>query len=843
MLRALKTTLSAAALLAATAATGLSPYRAASSPAAAEGPGAVKSSRISPDAAEGAREFARLGDLPIHDRWEHFTVRDGLPDNHAFSVRVDGDRIWVGTSNGLALYENGRWSSYGTGDGLPHRVVLSLDVNRRTGDVWIGTMGGLARFSGGRFDVYTQLSSGLPNDVVNGVRYEPEEDALWAATAMGAGRLDLRTGTWSIFTHENTPMHEPWTYAVAAGDGRVFVGAWGAGVLEFTRATGEWREYRDPDKEFEIDLFADDGPVSDVTSSVDYAEGILWQATYVGLTRYDGREWRSYFAGDSGLAGDFVNFARAQGSLCWLATDQGASLTDGEDWISYRRLPDGRGEARFTARDGTVKLRTTPTAPGDNFILGVDSRGDEVWLATGRGVSHGRRTGSVAGGWKIAPGSSRPEAPGESPAGSARFRYAGTPDPLRPYGGRGVYKDFFTERSGFRGPGRDEPEPTGLETVRIGFIGPLEDQDNPVLSPGARSGIRGHPKAVYGRRLLHGAAMAVQEANAAGGYQGKPYQIVPRTDLVLWGQTSNEMVRFAFEDEVWAVLAAIDSNHTHVLSRTTLKTEVPIVSGGSTDPTLVEHNIPWLVRAIQDDRQQSYALLHELFRVRDYRRVALLRAGDRDGRAGVEEFIAGARRLGRPLLIEQRFEAGEADFTAQIRRIGGLSPEALVLWGNASDTGRIVRQARTAGIRLPIYGFDRMAGRDFLQAAGEAAEGVTVVATLNPDRDDPEWKRFRERYQSRWGEDPDTFAAHGYDGMNLILRAVRAGGLNRARIRDALFGLETHDGVSGKIIFDTNMSNVAPLWLAVVEHGRFRYSPAPRWADSAKGRGMGAGTP
>ena len=169
---------------------------------------------------------APRAELPVLDHWESFTTRDGLPDDHVFCIRRDGDRIWAGTASGLGLFEGGRWRKFGVAEGLPHRVVLSLDVNPGTGDLWIGTMAGLARLSAGRFDVFNQLNSGLPNDVVNGVRYNPEEDALWAATAMGAGRLDLRTGAWSIYTQENTPMHEPWPYSVAAGEGHVYVGAW-----------------------------------------------------------------------------------------------------------------------------------------------------------------------------------------------------------------------------------------------------------------------------------------------------------------------------------------------------------------------------------------------------------------------------------------------------------------------------------------------------------------------------------------------------------------------------------------------------------------------------------------
>ena len=95
-----------------------------------------------------------------HFRFENFTTANGLPDNHVYAVLVDGDRIWAGTENGLAVYENRTWKTYTTKDGLAHRAVLSLALDKRTGDVWAGTMGGLSRISAGRIDTYTQLNSG-----------------------------------------------------------------------------------------------------------------------------------------------------------------------------------------------------------------------------------------------------------------------------------------------------------------------------------------------------------------------------------------------------------------------------------------------------------------------------------------------------------------------------------------------------------------------------------------------------------------------------------------------------------------------------------------------------------
>src|ERR1035438_6578135 len=137
-------------------------------------------------------------------RWENFTTANGLPDDHVFNVCVDGDRVWAATENGLGLYEKGKWKVYGTKDGLAHRAVLGVAVDRRTGVVWAATMGGLSRFSAGRFDNFTQLNSGLSNDVVYGVGVEG--DHVWVATAAGASRLDTRTGQWALVNQRTTAV-------------------------------------------------------------------------------------------------------------------------------------------------------------------------------------------------------------------------------------------------------------------------------------------------------------------------------------------------------------------------------------------------------------------------------------------------------------------------------------------------------------------------------------------------------------------------------------------------------------------------------------------------------------
>jgi ligand-binding sensor domain-containing protein len=322
-------------------------------------------------------------------RFENFTTADGLPDNHVYSVLVDGNRIWAGTDNGLGLYENGKWRTFTTSDGLAHRAVMSLALDKQTGDVWAGTMGGLSRISGGRIDTFTQLNSGLSNDVVYGVSVEGQN--VWVATAAGACKLDLHTNEWSLFNERNTPMIEIWVYGVSATPTKVYYAIWGSGILEYDQQKKVWDKYEDPDGETEMVLFKDQGLIHEITTSVSYVDNILWAATYFGDSRYDGRYWHNFLTKDSGLPSNFTNVVKGvDANRAWFGTDKGLAYYDGVNWAVYRpSLTTHKPEMTVRDAQGNVTPISVTTAPAHNYILGIDFQGSDIWVATAEGLSHG----------------------------------------------------------------------------------------------------------------------------------------------------------------------------------------------------------------------------------------------------------------------------------------------------------------------------------------------------------------------------------------------------------------------------------------------------------------------
>jgi len=421
---------------------------------------------------------------------------------------------------------------------------------------------------------------------------------------------------------------------------------------------------------------------------------------------------------------------------------------------------------------------------------------------------------------------------GAHPPGPPRDRevtpYAGEPADMKPYAKFAAPYDLnYTRPNIYVGAARDIPEPKDLNEVRIGFFGPIEHNSESVL----------------GLRMLHGAQLAVEEANARGGYGGEPFKLmlhndynnwqatavygeVRPTEPAIWGSASDEAVKMAYDEQVWAIFGSINSESTHIALRVALRAELPVVSSANTDPTVPETAIPWYFGTMQDDRQQYLTLARHIYTELGLKRVAVLRSSSRYGRFGLGKFLDASRRLGHPVVMEQIFQPGDTDYARQLRVIRSSRPDAVLLVADEPEAATILKQMRAEGMKQRVFGEFRTLGDTLVAQAGDAAEGFEAVYPYDPTRTDPRWIDFNKRFEARFKEKPEQFASMAYDTMSLLLDSICKAGLNRARIHDALADTEEYDGVTGHMVFDPNQKNTAPLYLGTVHNGAIAYKVA-----------------
>ncbi|HSB17484.1 MAG TPA: ABC transporter substrate-binding protein [Bryobacteraceae bacterium] len=372
-------------------------------------------------------------------------------------------------------------------------------------------------------------------------------------------------------------------------------------------------------------------------------------------------------------------------------------------------------------------------------------------------------------------------------------------EPRKPSPDREPYKDARKHHRGYFGAGRDDPEPDlkSLHAVVLGYFGPSDP---------------GHPD---GGPAWLGTNLAIDEANASGGYKGLPFRLSPVWAENPWADGAAKLTRVAYLERAWAIIGSIDGASTHLAETIVAKAHLTQIDPGSTDETVNQANVPWMFSCLPGDRPIAAALGGTLLD-RAGSSFLLLTATDHDSRALTSEFksFLSARRVTVKQQLE--FPAGTEQTSGLASQAVASGARAVVVLAGARDSARLIRDLRRRDPGLVLLAGPSACRRAFLAEAGTAAEGVIVPVTVETS---PLTAAFIEKFQPLYGFEPDYAATAAYDAASLLIAAIRKSGLNRVRIRDAVEDLSPWRGASGTIDWDPLGRNARPVRLGVIRGG------------------------
>ena len=341
-------------------------------------------------------------------------------------------------------------------------------------------------------------------------------------------------------------------------------------------------------------------------------------------------------------------------------------------------------------------------------------------------------------------------------------------------------------------------------TWNIGIIGPLTGSASP-----------------YGLGQKNGAKLAIDQINAAGGINGRRISgifIDDANEKVKAAEVARELI---YRQGVHLILGSISSDNTMNLQRLCERAQVPLLTSVSTNPFITRVNFAYTFRCLSDDDVQARELANYTTGKLNLRRVAIIHDSNKYGSQGARTYAAIARSLGQTITLSESFDGGSTNFRTQLERIKAATPDGLLIWGLVNESALVARQARELGLNMPIFGGDGMAPDAFLYLAGMAAEGTVLTFPFDPLRGGDQARKFNSEYRQAFGQGPDSFAAHAYDGIMLLAQAIRASDGTTAGIRDALARINEYQGVTGKGGFDASGNETRPVQLARIQNGAF----------------------
>ncbi len=297
-----------------------------------------------------------------------------------------------------------------------------------------------------------------------------------------------------------------------------------------------------------------------------------------------------------------------------------------------------------------------------------------------------------------------------------------------------------------------------------------------------------------------GAELAVYEANAKGGYQGQPFRLVVRSMEGPWGTGSKEAVNLIFDDEVTAIIGSHDGRNAHLVEQVTTKTRIVFLSAWASDPTLSQAFVPWYYSCVPNDLQQADALIQTVYSKTPDVRIAALFLDDYDSRFSLESFVKRAGASGKPEPLRLLYNPASRNESALLDRISKAGINCILLFGKESLFRKLIHQINMRKLKLSIYGSLSWLGDD--QSTEAIDPAINVIRIPAGNWPSAKFSAFSKAYRVKYGTAPNALASYAYDGMNVLIQAIKNAGTEREDIQKYLSVLH-FEGVTGSIRFDS----------------------------------------
>jgi branched-chain amino acid transport system substrate-binding protein len=338
------------------------------------------------------------------------------------------------------------------------------------------------------------------------------------------------------------------------------------------------------------------------------------------------------------------------------------------------------------------------------------------------------------------------------------------------------------------------------------------------------------PASSLGKPEKDTATMLQTQLAASGGIGGRPVQIITYDSETDPTKAVLLMKKAVTEDNVVAVVGGTLSPQSQPMADYAMSAEIPFMSVAAST-TLSVPSRTWVFQMPQRNDVAAATAMKYLVALR-VKTFAFLYRNDDFGQDGLVAFRTFATHQGMKIVDAEPFAGTDTDLTAQVARARIQNPEAMVVWSTPPTASIAAKNIRQLGIRAPILESHGIANKAFIQLAGPAAESVVfpsgklLVADKLPQSDPQKalLEKFAKDFEAANRYAPSTFGGHAFDGITMLLDAIRHVGPDKAKIRDYLEHVTGFVGTGG--VFNLSRQNhnglsTKDMVLVVIKNGNW----------------------
>jgi branched-chain amino acid transport system substrate-binding protein len=315
------------------------------------------------------------------------------------------------------------------------------------------------------------------------------------------------------------------------------------------------------------------------------------------------------------------------------------------------------------------------------------------------------------------------------------------------------------------------------------------------------------PAAFLGDPELKTLQMYVEDINKKGGVLGRPLQLVHYDDGSDANKANGFAKRLIDDDKVDIFVGGTTTGSTMSMAPLVERAGVPFISlAGAV--VIVEPVKKFVFKTPHTDRMAAEKVFEDM-KKRGLTKVALLSETSGFGQSGKKETEGVAAKYGITLVASETYGPKDTDMSPQLTKIKNTAGvQSVFIFGLGQGPAIVTKNYKQLGINFPLYHAHGVASEEFIKLAGPAAEGVRLpaAALLVADKlaaNDPQKPivvAYSKAFSDKWKTDVSSFGGHAYDGLMLAVDAFkRAGGTDKAKVRDAIEATKGYVGTGGLV--------------------------------------------
>ena len=333
------------------------------------------------------------------------------------------------------------------------------------------------------------------------------------------------------------------------------------------------------------------------------------------------------------------------------------------------------------------------------------------------------------------------------------------------------------------------------------------------------------------------AEMVVAKLNSEGGINGKLLELEIGDTEANPAKTASIAKKFIYKDKVVAIIGPTLTDTGMNVKKIAHEGKTPIIMTVGGDPVIMGGKFGPFEWVFKSPQRSSIAVkrLFSYLKEKGLTRVALLSAADGFGKDGARWMKKLAPEYGIEIIAEESFGTRDTDMTAQLTKVKGLKPQALIAWTIGPAGSILAKNKVQLGIDLPLFQCHGLPDPKYIELAGKASEGdrmpatklMVVDALADSDPQKPVIQEFIKLYKEQ-GYDKqfpiNTHSGYAWDAIMIVANAIKKVGTDPAALRTEIENTKNYVGISGTYNItaeDHNGLDVDSMVMVQVKNGKF----------------------